>query len=288
MKNKLKKRTTTLTKTSNPIKGMRRFIPFDKRKISSIPEFDFKTYDEELKILQFLCENLSKEKTESQALKNYIVIRLVGIVENQFKSIISDLVDFFEIPPSDILDSETLNIRVDELDIIQSKNVTKGKIVTMNFRTQNANDLNKVLSRINQLEFFDWSQSLLYFSDHELNKLNKGELFSYINNIFLLRNDIVHNLKNVENDIDWLKSAIKNLNGFCRFTWKLSAINLSYEDDNDRQELIKNELNVSITDFNQITKESHDKYFKKILQVIVLLNILFKNEFYGDKIEKKM
>lgn len=237
---------------------MTKYSSFDNRKLDNIPEFDFKSYDDEINLLLIICNKLDKKDETYQALKNYIIIRLVGIIENQFKSIIAELVDFFRIPPSDLLDSEYFNINVDNLDEIKSEEVTKGKIVVMNFSTQNAKDLSRIMSRINELDFFPWCQTILSITNPEIKQNN--ELFTYINNIFLLRNDVVHNLKNVELDKDWLSTAILTLNGFCRLSWEISALNLEFDGSSEMKIKIKKKINVDADTFLKITKEFEKKW----------------------------
>ena len=238
---------------------MRKQASFDNRKLPNIPEFDFESYNNEINGLLRICNALEENKDGTQYLKNYIIIRLVGIVENQFKSIIADLVDFFQIPPSDLLDSEFINIRVDDFDEIKSEEVTKGKIVVMNFSTQNAKDLSRILSRINNLDFFPWYQEILSTTNNDIKKEN--ELFTFINNVFLLRNDVIHNLKNVEFDKEWLSRTILTLNGFCRFAWQISALNLEFDESEEMKNKIKERIKIDGDEFMKITKE-HEKKWK--------------------------
>ena len=60
----------------------------------------------------------------AQNVKNYILIRLVTIFENEMKAIIKQVIDEFGIKPSQILGEKFMSINLDQLEEYQKTDVT--------------------------------------------------------------------------------------------------------------------------------------------------------------------
>ena len=56
---------------------------------------EYSIYQQEIEKLKKLCSSIQKEKSKevSQALKNYVIIRLIGVSENLLKSMTAHLID---------------------------------------------------------------------------------------------------------------------------------------------------------------------------------------------------
>ena len=122
-----------------------------KRSIDKLPEFnELPKFEKEFEDLKELC-SLINEKSEqiASALKNYIIIRLVSIVENELKAIAADIIDHFKIRPRDLLDGDEITVSLTRLEEITGKNVTKGKVVITEYKMTNAKQIGELFSYIN-------------------------------------------------------------------------------------------------------------------------------------------
>ena len=126
---------------------------FNKKRVESIPDLD-KTHREEIKNLMKFCDEIEERSENSQYLKNYVIIRLVSVIEGELKAIVTKLVDDFRIKPSRVIGHDKMEIKLDKLEEYRSEDVTKGKIVTISMTATNIQNLNDYLSGINKLSFF--------------------------------------------------------------------------------------------------------------------------------------
>ena len=68
--------------------------------MATIPDFTvLDPFDREIKSLLKLCNLLKKIKTPEiiQAIKNYITLRSAGVIENELRACIPELIDSFQI-----------------------------------------------------------------------------------------------------------------------------------------------------------------------------------------------
>ena len=108
----------------NPKYG-RRPAKADKHQLDTIPDFAenqrfTKIYNELKDLCDFLKDKpecISDEEWEDkvQALKNYILIRLVNVIESQLKTETTQLIDEFEIHPADVLRVNEISFSIYEL-----------------------------------------------------------------------------------------------------------------------------------------------------------------------------
>ena len=169
-----------------------------KKKLGTIPDFEenynfTKIYAE----LEELCDFIENKRPDGittekytkiiQSLKNYILIRLVNVMELQLQTETVFLIDHFKLKPVDILRKEQLEISLRDLDLFRQEATTDGKIVTQEFKFANIYGINSIFSSINALGFFALLEDLYHLSiEKELGYILK------------LRNDVVHNLIDVE------------------------------------------------------------------------------------------
>ena len=220
----------------------------DRERMLEIPTLEKlqSYYDDEYKKLIEICKKLDDlDKNTKQATKNYVVIRLVSIIEQELKMIISNLVDSFDISPKQALQTNDVTIPLDDLAFVKKNDFTIGKFVTSNIGyVTNSSVLTNILSNITNLNFFDW-----------INKLVPSEkrIENELQNYFYLRNDIVHKAKDVDSSADKIILEIKTFQGFCRATHRFISLHLHSDKDLVKEELKKNKLDYS--EFEQITNE---------------------------------
>ena len=231
---------------------------FNKKRVESIPDLD-KTHREEIKNLIKFCDEIDERSDNSQWSKNYAIIRLVGIIEGELKAIVTKLVDDFQIKPSRVVGHKEMVIQLDKLEEYGSTDVTKGKIVTVSMTATNIQNLNDYLSGINKLSFFYWFEELA----NEVIEDFRG-WWDLFDQTLDARNDVTHNLIDIELSKNNIIEIIKNMQKFAVLTFYFSKVNL-YLDNKDlesAEKICKEELgDLKIDKFKEIT-ESHRRKYK--------------------------
>ena len=97
------------------------------RKINDLEEYP--KFKAEITKLETLCRlsKIDKSKEKAQAMKNYIILRLVAVTETLLKSMVADFIDEFGISAKNFQSGMTIDL--DRLYEIQDKDITKGKII---------------------------------------------------------------------------------------------------------------------------------------------------------------
>lgn len=237
---------------------------FSAKKLDSIPPFNFRSYwDKEVRDVVKLCDLVEKVKTPeiAQATKNYILVRLTGIIENELRACVPKLIDDFQISPSQILGKgqDVVDMHIDRLEDYRGKNVTKGSVICLQFQLTNARSVNDLFSGMNNVEdFFKWHGEIL-------NMTSKIKVVKQVGN---LRNELIHQLEPVKEEPNKLKEKMIGMDGFVRSAYIITYINQAIErkyDDKEIKKYIKKYLknNISLTEFKDITK----KHTKTILSL---------------------
>jgi len=242
-----------------------------KRSIDKLPEFnELPKFEKEFEDLKELC-SLINEKSEqiASALKNYIIIRLVSIVENELKAIAADIIDHFKIRPRDLLDGDEITVSLTRLEEITGKNVTKGKIVITEYQMTNAKQIGELFSYINGVNtvnprnkkrkrfsykapadpFFDWIQDLTQTPK------SKADMYNFLDVILKERNEVVHYLKDVEDSADQLQRKVRNVRSFINLFHWATLIHLSLNNKKFKKQ---------VENYSQLYFEMSIKKFKEI------------------------
>ena len=232
---------------------------FNKKRVELIPDLD-KAHREEIKKLIKFCDEIEERSDNSQDSKNYAILRLVSVIEVELKAIVTKLVDDFRIKPSRVVGHDKMEIQLDKLEEYQSTNVTNGKIVTVSMTVTNIQSLNDYLSGINKLRFFYWFEDLA----NQVIKDFRGKWWDFFKQTVDTRNDLTHNLIDIELSKDDIIKTIKNMQKFAVLTFYFSKVNL-YLDKKDlesAEKICKEELgDLKIDKFKEIT-ESHRRNYK--------------------------
>ena len=225
------------------------FAKADKAKIGTIPDFkENRRFTEIYDELKDICEFIDEDKTSqlTQSLKNYVLIRLVNVAESQLQIITTDLIDGFKIHPADILRKNEITISLYELDLFRQKDTTDGKIVTQAFQFANIRKIGEIFSSINNLKFFPWLQDLFNYNIEE-----------EFENILLVRNDIVHNLHDVEWSTSQLEKKIERVQRFMNIFYVVSWLNLDTQLKHKKilEDICKDKLDKTLDDFRKLAKK---------------------------------
>ena len=240
------------------MKGYKKTAKFSKKRIDTLPEFNFVPYEEQITTLKNLCELVKDEKLKeiAQATKNYIIIRLAGIIENELKACVPKIIDSFEIAPSQVLgNNRMVEVDLDRFEEFTDKEITKGKIVTLQYQLTNVYGINDVFSGLNNVKnFFYWLEDVTKSSE---------SMFNYVKKFGDERNDIIHNLKQYEEEPDELITTINNLQGFVKLSFAITCANIAIDKKFEKGkiqkmwEMGKNPLDktISLAEFEKITKK---------------------------------
>lgn len=137
------------------------------------------------------------------ALRNYLIISLVSTMEYFFRNEARRIVDKYDKDIRPLFPGQILPIPISSLDqLIREKSITKGNIVASSFNFVSLDDINKLFSRLLELDFFDYVRKLersnpsrYVFRGHgppidiDIKKLLEA---------FSLRHQVVHEMRQVE------------------------------------------------------------------------------------------
>ena len=217
--------------------------------IKAIPNLDNTHHQQILKLIEF-CDKIV-EGPNSQYLRNYVIIRLGSIIEGYQKAIITTLVDNFEIKPSKVLGSNELKIDLDQLEDFDITNVTKGKLVTTALRATNPRSLHEFFTGINKVRnFFQW------FDDLANEEIQRRDWWHFVKQTLDIRNDVVHNLADVEDTPKELHARIDRMYDFASYSLYFSTINLcllNKKTAEAKDVCINAKLRIKIDKFKSIT-----------------------------------
>ena len=232
----------------------------DKKKLGSIPDFAenelfTKIYEELRELCNFIekkpeCLSDKDWDDKAQAISNYVLIRLVNVLENQLKTITTELIDGFEIHPADVLRENEISFSIYDLDVFRQASTTNGKLVTQQYQFANVRKIGDIFSRINNLNFFPW-----------LEEVCGGPIENEFQNIILMRNDVVHNLHDVEWSPSELKKKVGHIQAFANIFFIISWLNLDKRQKFAKklESICKDKLNKNLAEFRKITKNHQIK-----------------------------
>ena len=87
-----------------------------KANVERVPKSDFPYFEEILDDMLNFCKIIEKQSKKNQIIMiNSVNIRLVSIIENSLKSVISEVINIFDLDPKKILDDDTIQIDLDIL-----------------------------------------------------------------------------------------------------------------------------------------------------------------------------
>ena len=233
------------------------FASATKKKLGTIPDFEenynfTKIYAE----LEELCDFIENKRPDGittekytkiiQSLKNYILIRLVNVMESQLQTETVFLIDNFELEPSVILQKNEIKISLHDLDTLRGGDATDGRIVTQEFKFANIRMVNRIFSNINNFNFFSLLEDLYHLPIEK-------DVFD----VLKLRNDVVHNLLDVEWESKELKQNIQKVKTYSHMFFIISWINLEIQLKNSKniEPVCKDKTGQTVAQFSNIAKK---------------------------------
>ena len=235
-----------------PYRGLR------SDKVERIPALDVIAYEESIRDLIDFCSIIDDQDDIHQTLmKNYVMVRLVSLVEFNLKGFVSELIDALDLKPEEILIDDSISINVNVLQNFQSEFYTKGRIITALLDKMNPGIIYSIMSRINHLDYFRWYDSLM--------PSKQGKTWTQFKDLYKKRNDVIHNLVDVDDSIPVLRKKVIQFQDFVYllfiFTKMNIAINVKKEPESKilkRWSPIQAKIKLTLDDYKRITKKFRD------------------------------
>lgn len=86
-------------------------------------------------------------------LKNYIIIRLVALLEHYFQNHVVNLIDYYHFKHNSLFVDDKISVSLSSLDKLQ--HTTKGKIIATNLQFHSSSDVDFVFSKLLDENFLD-------------------------------------------------------------------------------------------------------------------------------------
>ena len=245
-------RKPTHKPTRRPIRGDR---------VAHIPQLDVEEFEKSMNDLIDFCSMINEQNNINQTLmKNYVIIRLVSIVEFHLKAFISELIDDLDLRPDEVIIDDSISIETDVLQHFKSEFYTKGRIITALLDKMNPGIIYSIMSRINRLDYFRWYDSLVPSS--------QGKTYAQIKDLYSKRNDVVHNLADVDYSIPVLIDKIKTFKRFAYLLFIFTQMNIGINVKKWHESKItekwspikKSNPKLTLDYYKRITKKFKDSY----------------------------
>ena len=238
-----------------PFRGLRSY------KVERLPTLDVKDYDDSINNLIDFCSIIDEQDDINQTLmKNYVMIRLVSIVEFNLKAFVSKLIDDLDLKPEEILRDDSISINLDILQNFKSDFYSKGRIITASLDKMNPGLIYSIMSRINHLDFFCWYDALM--------QPHQGKTWTQFNDLYAKRNDMIHNLVDVDDSIPVLRDKVIQFHDFVYFLFIFTEMNIGINVKKEPESKIlkrwsaldQSKIKLTLNNFKQITKKFRDNY----------------------------
>jgi len=238
-----------------PLQGLR------SDKVERLPTFDVISFDATIEDLLSFCSIIDDQDDINQTLmKNYVMIRLVSIVEFNLKAFVSKLIDDLDLKPEEILRDDSISINLDILQNFKSDFYSKGRIITASLDKMNPGLIYSIMSRINHLDFFCWYDALM--------QPHQGKTWTQFNDLYAKRNDMIHNLVDVDDSIPVLRDKVIQFHDFVYFLFIFTEMNIGINVKKEPESKIlkrwsaldQSKIKLTLNNYKQITKKFRDNY----------------------------
>ena len=230
----------------------------DGSSIRRVPIFDIEDFYEKINLLKNYCKLIETQDEKFQILmKNQLLVSLVATIEYHLKAFFSYLIDDMNIEPKNILYEDSIEINLDVLKQLKTSNLTTGRIITAHLNTLKPSKLYSIMSRINNLDYFNWFDNIT----------GSSKSYDEFRNLHDERNDIIHNFIDTEKSLEELDHTIVANSNICIQIIVFTQLNLGIFENNWSSEKINQHYKssfksppISIDKFKTITKKFRTEY----------------------------
>ncbi len=163
------------------------------------------SFEKEIKPLLGALKNSDLDTRVRGSLGNYLIIRLVSMMEYFFSNKVAKIVDERDLDASRILDEESLEEQ-------KKQGHAAGQIVLSTFSYENYDQIQYVFSALLDLDFFGTVRALDSGNPYKYVKgaISLEKNFEEFKAIFDLRHEIVHGMKDANLSIRKFSSLVNN------------------------------------------------------------------------------
>ena len=230
----------------------------DGSSIRRVPTFSIENFYEDIDLLKNYCTLIETQDEEFQILmKNQLLVSLVATFEHHLKAFFSYLIDDMDIEPKNILYEDSIEINLDVLKQLKTSDLTKGRIITAHLNTLKPGKLYSIMSRINNLDYFNWFDNIT----------GSSKSYDEFRNLHDERNDIIHNFIDTEKSLSELDHTIAANSNISIQLVVFTQLNLgifekkwSSEKINQHYNLFFKDAPITIEKFKTITKKFRNEY----------------------------
>ena len=158
-----------------------------------------------------------------------------------------------------VLEENEIIIDLDVLQNLKNEEYTKGKIVVAHLDKMNPGILYKIMSRINNLDFFKWIDNIM--------GQKSGDFYAFYKHLNMERNDMTHNLTDTEDSPKDIKRTIITMKNFIFTSYICTNANIDIFQKNKPESFIERQyseqfkkLKINSDKFKSITKKFREKY----------------------------
>ena len=158
------------------------------------------TVDELAPVLIDLLKNEMTPELK-QITRNYLIIRLVTMIETYFRSMVRMTIDTLQFEFMGIFPNDEIKISLLDLkEIKKNEKITEGRIISSSFNFQNLDEIDSVMSKLFGKSFFgEISKKITKYSFSKMHPKGYGFDWKEIRELFQIRHDVVHRMENVQN-----------------------------------------------------------------------------------------
>ena len=263
------------------------------QRVNRFPTVDHVFYEKSFLDLTNFCSIIGKQEEQelkeksdhsiSILMKNYVIVRLVSLIEYHLKALIALLIDEWNINPKRVLDSDSISIELNVIQNFKSEQYTKGRIIIAHIDKMNAKLITKILSKINRLDFFGWYAGIVGTTKPEalnakkekqkqpkaLDEPKKAHYQDMFFNLYKQRNDVIHNLPfDIELSVEELLIYVDFFQNFGPQVVSFTSLNIGIFDKKWSDEMALSrcdELSVTskekfLDDFKKVTDRFRKSY----------------------------
>ena len=141
------------------------------------------------------------------ALTNYVIIRLVSLIETFCKNLARKMIDEYHLQPKGIFEKDEIKISILDLEEIKkNEKITVGRIVSNEINFQNPKEIDSTLSKLFGFTFFG---AITERSKQKMLVITRDEIVHFFEwkdfyELFDIRHNVIHKMSNV--NVDYKKT----------------------------------------------------------------------------------
>jgi len=172
----------------------------------SIQELFTESFEEITEILNIIKDQ-KFDSIINTALSNYVIIRLVSLIETFCKNLARKMIDEYHLQPKGIFEKDEIKISILDLEEIKkNKKITVGRIVSNEINFQNPKEIDSTLSKLFEFKFFG---SITERSNQKMFSITRDEIEHFFDwkdffELFNILHDVIHEMTNAK--VDYQKS----------------------------------------------------------------------------------